>query len=190
MTSDSDGKKAISRPLLNRAARPERKHSPLNPDYVDKSNKRYSGNMPPGLLRLSHAYDDEEDSDCGTPPLLLPSIDKPRRHSKVSISESDSESGVKSPWNQEYLNSSPLFMNAKPNRFSRIKETDSDLSTLNDLSRLNLTDDLNNRDLYYSSCSMPKLPKWIDLLDNDGDIDSDLIQISKKCIIRNLHSNN
>lgn len=161
MSSDSEGKKVPLYPLLNRPSRPERKHSPLNPYYVEANHKRStSGSLPPGLLRLMRAYDDDEDSDSGTPPLLLPSIDM----HKVSYSESDSETGTKS-----YLNSaspsSSLFIHATPPRINRVKETDSDATTLNDLSRLRVirppNDECRNRDLFHTTCSLPELPKWL-----------------------------
>lgn len=167
MSSDSEGKKVPLYPLLSRPSRPERKHSPLNPYYVEMNHKRStSGSLPPGLLRLMRAYDDEEDSDCGTPPLLLPSIDV----HKVSYSESDSETGAKSHLNSPSPSSS-LFIHATPPRINRIKETDSDATTLNELSRFIIrrppNDQVKNRDLFHSTCSLPELPKWLNAI-TDG----------------------
>jgi hypothetical protein len=94
------------------------------------------------------AYDEEEDSDSGTPPLLLPSIDVHK------VSESDSDSKYNSP-------SSSLFIHATPPRLVRGKETDSDATTLNDLSRFRRKP-LEDRNLFHSTCSLPELPKWLD----------------------------
>lgn len=165
MSSDSEGKKVALHPLLNRPARPERKHSPLNPYYVEGNHKRStSGTLPPGLLRLMRAYDDEEDSDGITPPLLLPSIDV----HKMAYSESDSETGANAKLNST---GSSLFIHATPPRLHRIRETDSDATTLNELSRFRIrrppSDEGKNRDLFHSTCSLPELPKWLDKI-NDG----------------------
>jgi hypothetical protein len=175
MPSDSESKKVPPYILLNRSIRPERRHSPLNPYSADGNHKRTpSGSLPPGLLRLTRTFDDEEDSDCGTLPILLPTTD-----SKAAYSESDSEPGVK----RNSPNSS-LFIHVTPPRFHKKRETESDATTLNDLSRFRistLNDESKNN--FYSTCSLPELPKWSNNL-NDGYI-SDGWEFRKKSCKKN-----
>ena len=154
MSSDSEGKKAPPFLLLNRTTQPERRRSPLNPYYGKGHKRSTSGSLPPGLLRL-RAY--EEDSD-GTPPLLLPSIDVHK------VYESDSDSKLHSP---------VRFIHSTPPLLWRIKEPESDTTTLNELDRFRIirphNDQVKNRVEFHSTCSLPELPKWLKVNDQESD---------------------